>query len=162
MSNQNNTRGFGLIEVLVSLLVLVIGILGMAGLHSRSLQHNQIAYIHSQGTILVTDMLDRLRINQTQALTTNNYVVEKNDAAVIDCISEFYPNKCELGSCTPEQLAQYDIDQWLFQLSCYLPYAKGEITFEKYGDHRIYIITLSFDEYKERFKPADLILRSVI
>ncbi|WP_257286032.1 type IV pilus modification protein PilV, partial [Endozoicomonas sp. SESOKO1] len=66
-SPEKKNRGVGLIEVLISLLVITIGILGMAGVHSSSLQYNQSAYVQSQATFLATDMLDRIQANSTLA-----------------------------------------------------------------------------------------------
>ena len=162
MTRARDISGFGLIEVLVSLLVVVIGTMGMAGLHSRSLQYNQMAYLHSRGIILATDMLDRIRVNKGQALTTNNYQVEADDAIPASCSSESYPDSCETGSCSPDQLAQYDISQWKFQILCQLPDASGAITYEDSSGSRIYTITLSFNSDVGHLKPADLVLRSAI
>ncbi|MDP0589772.1 MAG: type IV pilus modification protein PilV [Candidatus Endonucleobacter bathymodioli] len=162
IKNKKSELGFGLMEVLVSFFVLAVGILGMAGLHSRSMQYNHMAYLQSRGVIIATDMLNRIRINKAQALTTNNYVVGANDAVPASCSSTDYTDSCEASSCLPDQLAQYDISQWKFNISCQLPDANGVITYEEYGDHRIYIILLSFENKVGEFKLNDLIIRSVI
>ncbi|MDP0561293.1 MAG: type IV pilus modification protein PilV [Candidatus Endonucleobacter sp. (ex Gigantidas childressi)] len=162
IKNKKRELGFGLMEVLVSFFVLAVGILGMAGLHSRSIQYNHTAYLQSRGMILATDMLNRILINKAQALTTNNYVTGADDAIPSSCSSTNYPDTCESGSCLPDQLARYDIDQWKFQISCQLPDASGAITYKEHGDSRIYIILLSFENNDGEFKINDLIIRSVI
>jgi type IV pilus assembly protein PilV len=55
--------GFTLLESLVALLVLSIGLLGIAGLLVQGMRYNQDAYVRTQATILAYDMFDRMRIN---------------------------------------------------------------------------------------------------
>lgn len=61
-------QGFGLIEILVSMLVLGIGILGMVGLQLNAVKLNQTAGVRSQATFLAYDIADRMRANTTAAL----------------------------------------------------------------------------------------------
>jgi type IV pilus assembly protein PilV len=56
-------RGFTLVEVLISVFVLSIGLLGLAGLQVTGLQNNHSAYLRSQATILAYDMAERMRAN---------------------------------------------------------------------------------------------------
>jgi type IV pilus assembly protein PilV len=70
-TNAGNTpaaqAGFTLIEVLVSLLILAIGLLGVAALQFRGLQYNHDAYMRSQINVLVYDIADRMRLNAANA-----------------------------------------------------------------------------------------------
>lgn len=61
-------RGFTLIEVLIAVLVLSIGLLGLAGLQATSLQFNHSANLRSQATNLAYEMTDRMRANRDAAL----------------------------------------------------------------------------------------------
>lgn len=54
--------GVGLIEVLITLLILSTALMGLATLQSRSLQYNQGSYYRSQANILASDILDRMRL----------------------------------------------------------------------------------------------------
>lgn len=60
--------GFTLLEVLVTMVVLALGLLGYAGLQMASLKNSASAYQRSQATILAYDIIDRLRANKTQAV----------------------------------------------------------------------------------------------
>ncbi len=60
-------RGFTLLEVLVAVLVLSIGLLGLAGLMASSLRNNHSAYYRSQATWLAYDVIDRMRTNLPNA-----------------------------------------------------------------------------------------------
>lgn len=61
-------RGFTLLEVLVTIVVLSLGLLGYAGLQMASLKNSASAYQRSQATILAYDIIDRMRVNRAQAL----------------------------------------------------------------------------------------------
>jgi len=66
-NNSGRASGFTLIEVLVSLLILAIGLLGVAALQFRGLQYNHDAYMRSQVNILAYDIADRMRLNAPNA-----------------------------------------------------------------------------------------------
>ena len=59
--------GFSLIEVLVTILILMVGLLGLAGLQSRALTAQMEAYQRSQALILLKDMADRINANRNVA-----------------------------------------------------------------------------------------------
>ena len=159
---HTSQAGVGLIEVLVSLLVIAIGILGMAGLHSRSLQYNQAAYFHSRATFLAGDMLDRIRANSELAKSSNNYQVAANAQRVDDCTDENYPDTCEAGECSPDQLATYDIQQWKFQLACEIPGATAAVSYSDSGDERMYTIRISFPGIGNTAPVSDVLLRGAL
>jgi len=54
-------RGISLIEVLITMLVIGIGLLGMAKLQLSSVQSNYSAQLRSHATWLANDLLDRMR-----------------------------------------------------------------------------------------------------
>jgi len=64
--------GFTLLEVLVAILVLSIGLLGLAGLMASSIRNNHSAYQRTQATWLAYDMIDRMRVNRANAITSAN------------------------------------------------------------------------------------------
>ena len=70
-SQGRRTRGFTLIEALVALLVLSIGLLGVAALQLTSLRSNHGSAMRSQATFLAYDIIDRMRANRAAALAGN-------------------------------------------------------------------------------------------
>lgn len=56
--------GMSLIEVLVTLVLISVGLLGVAALQLTTLKSNQEAYVRSQASVLADYMLDRIRANQ--------------------------------------------------------------------------------------------------
>lgn len=69
-------RGFTLIEILVALLILAIGVLGIAALQFKGLQYNQDAYLRTQVNILAYDIADRMRLNQANAADYANNLTD--------------------------------------------------------------------------------------
>lgn len=77
--------GFSLIEVLITLLILAIGLMGVAALQFRGLQYNQDAYTRSQVNVLLYDIADRMRLNSANVANyVSNYTVTV-DTAANDC-----------------------------------------------------------------------------
>ena len=115
---RNN--GFTLLEILVALLVLSIGLLGLAGLQTFSLRNNHSAFLRSQAVVLAYDALDRLRSNRAQALlgTGSPYNASPPTTA---------PN-CSFN-CLPAELAAYDLFAWTGEVAR-LPEGQGQITID--------------------------------
>ena len=65
---RHSMQGFTLLEVLVAVLVMSIGLLGLAGLMASSLKNSHSAYQRTQATWLAYDVLDRMRANRQVAL----------------------------------------------------------------------------------------------
>jgi type IV pilus assembly protein PilV len=108
-------NGFTLIEVLIAVVILTGGILGMAALQATALQNNQSAYFRSQATQMAYDMSDRMRSNRAGVNATNyNDKASTND----DCVT---------NTCTPAQMAGYDLAQWNNALSTQLPGGVGVV-----------------------------------
>ena len=59
--------GFTLIEVLIAVLLLSVGLLGLAGLQTASLRNNGSALLRSQATTIAYDILDQMRAGVSPA-----------------------------------------------------------------------------------------------
>ncbi|MCW5654105.1 type IV pilus modification protein PilV [Hydrogenophaga sp.] len=62
-------RGVGLIEILVAVLILALGLLGMAGLQANALKTNQSSYARGQAVMLSYYMLDAMRADRSAAVS---------------------------------------------------------------------------------------------
>ena len=107
--------GFTLIEVLVAVVVLSIGILGLASLQTVSLNFNSVASQTSQATVLAYDMADRMRANR-EAARAGAYDIALQD-----------PAPACAAPTTAGTVAQQDISAWRMALACRLPLATGSI-----------------------------------
>jgi type IV pilus assembly protein PilV len=76
---ETRQHGFTLLEVLIALLVLSIGLLGLAALQTTGLRSNQMASMRTQATQAAYDITDRMRANPT-GVTAGEYVIDLADA----------------------------------------------------------------------------------
>jgi type IV pilus assembly protein PilV len=74
INSSRNERGFTLLEVLIALLILSIGLLGLAALQTVGLRSNQMAVMRTQATHQAYDMTDRMRANPV-ATDASEYVI---------------------------------------------------------------------------------------
>ena len=113
--------GFTLLEVLVTIIIVSIGLLGILKLQSVALIGTQISEARSWATIAADSMADRMRANAKGA-ADRGYV----DAAFTKPAGQ--PNKqCVDVFCEPDDMAQFDIWEWRRTLQQTLPDGKGSI-----------------------------------
>jgi type IV pilus assembly protein PilV len=67
MPRAPDSSGFTLIEVLVTLVIVAIGLLGLAGLQMSSLNNQLEAYQRAQAMLLLHDMANRIQVNSASA-----------------------------------------------------------------------------------------------
>ncbi len=113
-------------EVLVTVIILSIGLLGVAGMQFNSLKSNQGALQSSLATMLVLDGTDRLRSN-TAGVTNAEYDLIFAAAADPGCIAA-------AAGCTPAQLADYDASVWFANVAALLPGGQGVICLDSTPD----------------------------
>jgi type IV pilus assembly protein PilV len=105
----SSARGLSLIETLVTIVVISVGMLGIAALYIESLKAGQTAVLRTRAVALAADMADRIRTNQAGGAT---YDVGPDAVGVVP------PNACAdtavtpAQNCTPSELALHDIWQW--------------------------------------------------
>lgn len=120
--------GFTLIEVLVALLVLSIGMLGLAALQSATLQFNHSAYLRSQATNLAYDIIDRMRANRQSAL----------NGAYNGGLASPAP-ACGSVIAAGTTVAAVDVAAWRNALACTLPAGTGSVAVDADGTATIRI-----------------------
>lgn len=132
-------RGQTLIEVLVTVVVMSLGMLGMAGLQVQALQGNQQAHLDTVAANQVQDMAARIRANPA-GVTTNSY----------DALGASIPTpgkNCYSQSCTPGELAVFDHAQWNTANTNLLPGGMGRVTDS--GSNRFWIAVTWTDKSLE-------------
>ena len=107
--------GFTLIEVLVSMLILSIGLIGVAALQGVSLKNTQSAFMRSQATALAYDLADRMRANR---LAAEIGLYDPGTAATVSAC------KSTTG-CIPQDMAKHDLAEWNAAIATYLPMGQG-------------------------------------
>jgi type IV pilus assembly protein PilV len=126
-------RGFSLIEVLISVLILSIGLLGVAGLQISSIQFNQSAQLRSIAISQISNMVDRMMANQV-GINTGLY----NSQSGI-------PTNPECSPCSPSQIAFHDLYEWNNSNRILLPNGQGTVV----GNNNRYIVTVRWDNYRQ-------------
>lgn len=114
---RNKQSGSSFIEILISLLMISIGILGLVTTQLNTLTNNREAYFRTQATVLAYDIIDRMRANREQALT-NSYSVALGNTNGSVCAT----------ACSPTQIATTDITQWKGSISNQLPSGDGSVS----------------------------------
>ncbi len=104
-------HGFTMIEVLVAVLVLAVGLLGIASLQVLSLQSSSGAMYRSQATLLAYDLAERIRRND-QAAMNGQY---DNLIRAVGPIQVGAPDDpaCINAGCSADNLADQDAREWL-------------------------------------------------
>lgn len=115
------TAGFSMVEMLVSLVVLAVGLLGVASLFAISLHSGSDAIARTEAISLVTDMADKIRANRRAGSTYQSAGVNKGCTGGSDA-----------RSCSPADLAQDDHYNWDQAIQQAFPAggASGKITFD--------------------------------
>ena len=108
--SAKKNRGFSMIEVLFALLILAIGLFGMASLMMTSMKSNQSAAVRSQATWLAYDIIERMRLN-TDTATGGGY-----DITAADTADDVDDPGCKDTGCSATATAQLDLWEWKSQL----------------------------------------------
>jgi type IV pilus assembly protein PilV len=104
--------GFTLVEVMVALVILTVGLLGLAALQTQGLSGNTDALMRSQATLYVHDMAERMRVNRDDATDSNFYYEVSNYGDSVDGLAP--------------SLVQDDVNTWLTAVAT-LPSGEGRI-----------------------------------
>lgn len=136
-------RGFTLIEILVTLFILAIGLLGLAGLMFEGMRNNQGAYLRTQASILAYDMADRMRANSAQAAAYRSFTTVGATTTIPACASQ-------ATGCSPSDQADVDLVEWTRQLQgvggdmAMVPGGSGSIQFD--AATSVYTISIQWQE----------------
>lgn len=112
-SVRHQMGGFTLVEVLITIVVLSVGVLGVAALQVTTMRASQSAYFRTQAASLAQQMVDTIRANRTAALDAGRY-----DAGFAQTLS-----------CGPDsKLAVCDLATWKAALRNRLPRGRGKVS----------------------------------
>jgi type IV pilus assembly protein PilV len=126
--------GFTLVEALTSVLIMSVGLLGVAALQSRSLSGSFTAVARSQAVVASNDIAARIRANPV-----DYSAVQPADEA---CREVHFGHRHAVRDCTAEQLAADDVADWRASVAATLPAGAADI--RRQGDY--YLVEVSWDE----------------
>lgn len=147
MSGRINTnvlesiRGFTLIEALIAMVVMSVGMLGIAGLYLQTLQAGRTSQFRTQAVTLAGDVADRIRANRTAGVAYTGAGADNNcDTGLVDC--------------TADQMAQHDILLWTEQAQRTLPDGDVQVALDQATLPWTYTITVNWDEAGQGAPPS--------
>ncbi len=133
-----------MVETLVALVVLAIGLLGIAALYLNSLQAGRTAIYRTQAVNLAADLADRIRVNRTAMAAYGNVFA--------DAFAEV-PTCYTTAGCTPGELAASDLSRWKDSAAQLLPNGQGQVVVTGVpvpaGEPANYVITVRWAEVGE-------------
>jgi type IV pilus assembly protein PilV len=143
MDRTHAQSGFTMVEVLVALVVLAIGLLGIAALYLNSLQAGRTAIYRTQAINLAADLADRIRMNRTAQAAYGTAFADA-EAPVGTCVTT--------GGCSDADLASTDLATWKDALADQLPAGQGQVVVVMpvgAGEPTSYVISVRWNEVGE-------------
>jgi type IV pilus assembly protein PilV len=125
--------GFSLVEVLIALIIMSVGMLGIAGLYVQSLQAGRTSMFRHQAVSLAGDVADRIRANPTAG------VAYAGAGADNDCVDAGV-------DCDVAGMAANDIWLWDQQATDSLPSGDVVVAFDDTVTPPVFTITVSWNE----------------
>ena len=121
-NRRGRSRGFSMIEVLVTLLIVSLALLGTAGLQAYSMRLNQGGQFRTQAVFLVADLAERIEANNPGAVAGNYLLAASNVANALSVA-------CQAGqpACSAAALATLDLSQWQNAVFAALPQSTWEV-----------------------------------
>ena len=130
---NRKVRGFTLIEVLIALIIMSVGMLGIAGLYVHSMQAGRTSVLRHNAVTLAGDIADRIRANPTAGAA---YALAGAN------------NNCVDGGidCTVAEMAANDIFLWDQQAAATMPNGQVNVVFNNGIVPPTYQITITWTE----------------
>jgi type IV pilus assembly protein PilV len=140
----NKAGGFTLVEVLIALIILSVGMLGIAGLYVHSMQAGRTSLFRHHAVTLAGDVADRIRANPRAAAA---YALAGGN------------NNCVNGGvdCSPGEMAANDIFLWDQQAADTLPNGTVTVVFDNSVLPPTYQITVAWTEPGENLNYSIII-----
>jgi type IV pilus assembly protein PilV len=126
--NWRKQSGVSLIELLVAFVIFSFGMLGIAGLQTKTLAYGQSSLYRSQATALTDDILDRMRVDRANAINGNwNSALSTKSSDI-----------------TGAAIYQTDLADWKAQVEALLPAGAAQI--ERDVTTGVVTITIQWDD----------------
>jgi len=141
-----NQGGTSLLEILITVVILAVGLLGLATMQALAMQENHSAYARSQASLMAYDIMDRMRNNRTLALSGTDYHMSYG-------ASTPFTNNCALTTCTVAETAAYDLAMWATNIAATLSQGEGEIVFD--ASNQIYTVGIRWRDLRRGDRDGD-------
>jgi type IV pilus assembly protein PilV len=140
--NLSRQNGFSMVEVLVTMVILAIGLLGTAGLQIASVRNTQIAAQRSIATQQAYDIAERIRANMGRPVASGGAPGGAVNGSY-DALDASTPAAPVCNPCTPVEQAVADHAAWNAANARALPNGSGTVAGSWIAG---YTVTLNWDE----------------
>ncbi|MFZ6747238.1 type IV pilus modification protein PilV [Undibacterium sp. JH2W] len=143
--NFNKQKGVSMVEIVVTMVVVSIGLLGVASLQANTLRYLKSSNYRSEASQAVYEIADRMRANpqafkdkdSQTVLTYYNYqTAYSTTIASVPVV----PTCAVITACTAQEVANKDIAEWLKNLGIRMNGGAGNIFKNTAGDYDIYVM----------------------
>ena len=128
MRHARPTQGFSLVEVLVSMLVLTVGLIGAAMMQLHAFRTTEQSNFHDTAVTLARQIADEIRANNVEmskASGPNQFIPLTYSAAASNPGAT--PANCYSGACNAAAMAGQNIVEWKRRIEEVLPDGRLEI-----------------------------------
>lgn len=112
---RTQQSGLGMIEILVALLILSVGLLGLAAMQVTATKMTTQSQQKTQAILLAQDMIERVRANHANASAYSGITVQSSDS----CATDF--------SSAAGNVAANDAAEWTNSVRCLLADGRGVV-----------------------------------
>jgi type IV pilus assembly protein PilV len=110
-------RGSSLVEIMVTLVLFSIGMLGLAGLQGSAIRFTEQSNFYTQAEVHIADIVARMRANSVAVL----------GGSYDDTISATPSVNCLTTACTAANFAEYDLSAWDRSIKQVFPNGEGSV-----------------------------------
>lgn len=149
MINRNRVNrldqesGMSLLEVMVAVVVLSVGLIGVASLMLTSMRNNDATLARTQSTMLANEMYEKILANLPGA-AAGHYSV-----SFASTLPTTATPMCDTAICSTQQIAVWDIATWAARINKVLVGSDAEITVDSSVDPMVIQISIRFEALME-------------
>lgn len=136
--------GFSMIEIMVTMVIIALALLGSAGLQAYSMKTNMGGQYRNQAAFFVSDIIERMEANKVYAAST----VVGYSTALTTTVNCEATAASAVVACSPATLAAYDVKRWKDAISAVLPQGTGTVTQSVTGNPSTYTVTVNWVDRK--------------
>lgn len=124
-----------LVEVLVTVIIFAVGLLGVIGLQALALSSSHLSHLRTEATVLASDMAERMRANLVAVNGPGGPIYDGAEPSTNGCRPIYAASvNGTPASCTPAELAADDLADWLDQVQQSLPAGVGFVCVDSTPD----------------------------
>lgn len=139
---RSQQKGLGLLETLATIIIVSFGLVGIALMQTQNTIYLNNSIFNMKASLYAYDYIQRLAGNPAVARSAGSPYILNDYTNTPPTIAN--SPICITSSCTPDNLAVYDLNIWLNNIKTNFPNGKAKITQEISGSNAIYTIQIQW------------------